>query len=128
MAPYPPHAVCWLWNQWLIALHFWSDLALAVAYVAIPAVIAHIAGRSGARNSPIALPRVRTAIELFVLSCALTHLASAITVYVPIYWLSGGINAAAALISAWAFRVIYSVRREAIAILVEMVKAYDGET
>jgi hypothetical protein len=83
-----PHGSCYLWNHNLIWLHALSDSAIALAYYAIPVELAYFARNR--RDLPFKW--IFWMFMFFILGCRTTHLLEVLTVMVPAYWLSGGVN------------------------------------
>jgi anti-anti-sigma regulatory factor len=95
-----------VWPPALIALHTAADAAIAIAYIWIPITL-------------IVVWRIRKDIPVnwtllcfaaFIVLCGATHVMGIVTIWKPLYWLSGEVKAATALISlmtAWllTFRV-----------------------
>ncbi|MDP9353687.1 MAG: ATP-binding protein [Chloroflexota bacterium] len=80
----------------LLGLHVVSDALIGVAYVAISGVLIYLARRAG-RSIPFLWAFV--AFGIFIVACGLTHFAAAVTVWEPIYWLTGGIKYVTAVVS-----------------------------
>src|SRR5205814_447878 len=78
-------------------LHITSDLAIWLAYLAIPVVLALFVRRR--RDVPF--PRVFWLFGLFILSCGTTHLIEAVIFYEPVYRLAGVVKLVTAVVS-WA--------------------------
>ena len=96
-AAFVPHGVCLLWRPDLVALHGISDTLIALAYLAIPAAIAVFVSR----RKYLSADAKRTAglFVLFIVFCALTHIAAAVTIWYPAYGAQGIIKAMTAVIS-----------------------------
>jgi PAS domain S-box-containing protein len=90
------HGHCYLWIPALVRLHAISDLAIGLAYIAISCTLVLFV-----RRSPGSIPFhwMFLAFGLFIVACAGTHLVEILTVWVPVYWLSGGIKLITALAS-----------------------------
>ncbi|GGF21958.1 hypothetical protein GCM10011611_30050 [Aliidongia dinghuensis] len=90
-----PHAFCLTGNSAVIALNITSDLAIAVAYFAIPAFLVLLV----LRRRDITLPSTFLLFSAFILLCGLTHVIEAATFWEPVYVLQGTVKAATAIIS-----------------------------
>ncbi|WP_221031297.1 PAS domain-containing hybrid sensor histidine kinase/response regulator [Actomonas aquatica] len=90
-----PHGVCYVWDPSLIWLHAISDGLIALAYFSIPAIIFLLL-----RQRPdFPFRRILAWFAAFVFACGLTHVLEVLTIWSPVYWLSGTIKAVTALIS-----------------------------
>lgn len=90
-----PHGFCYQWNPALIWLHVVSDILIALAYFSIPIVLLQFVKKR--RDLPFHWMFVCFAV--FIAACGSTHLAEVWTLWVPSYWLSGGIKVITALAS-----------------------------
>lgn len=92
-----PHGMCLLWRPELLFLHVASDALIAAAYFAIPfAIAAFVRGRADLE------PRHRAIAILFaafIALCGLTHLASILVLWYPVYVTEGWLKAATAAVS-----------------------------
>jgi signal transduction histidine kinase len=76
-----PHGYCLLWDPVLIWSHLLSDIAIAVAYLSIPAALAIIA-----RRRPDLNPNgILYFFAAFIILCAVTHLFGLVTLWYPVY-------------------------------------------
>ena len=73
-----------------------SDTVIALSYIAISATLAMLVNRAK-RDIPFSW--VFLAFGLFIVACGGTHLMEAVTVWVPLYWLSADIKIVTALAS-----------------------------
>ncbi len=100
-----PHGHWLLWNPYLIVLHAGSDLIIAAAYLSIPlAIYKVISKREDFRHRGIG-----TLFGLFILACAVTHILSFSTIWLPAYWLHGVIKAFCATISGVTAIVVWRI-------------------
>jgi PAS domain S-box-containing protein len=90
-----PHGHCYLWRPSLVALHVTSDVLIAAAYFAIPALMVSFLRR---RND-VPLRPVFGAFAAFIVSCGTSHLMEVVTLWTPQYWASGAIKAITAIAS-----------------------------
>ena len=103
---FPARWRCGSWTPELGWLHIVSDLAIAGAYISIPAVL--VLFLSKRRDVPF--PRVGWLFGGFVLFCGIGHALEALIFWYPAYRLAGAVKAATA-IASWitaiaTFRII----------------------
>ncbi len=95
-----PHGHCYLWKPGLVWLHAGSDFLTAIAYYLIPVILVYFV-----RKRPdVPFPEILILFSAFILACGTTHLLEVWTLWHPVYWVSGSIKAATAVISlftAW---------------------------
>jgi PAS domain S-box-containing protein len=107
-----PHGYCLLWDPWLISAHLFSDIAIFLAYAAIPVAIYMFL-----RKRPtLAMSNLAWLFALFILFCGITHLASAVALYLPIYEMQAGIKVVTAGVSLATAFVIFPLIPKALAI------------
>jgi signal transduction histidine kinase/CheY-like chemotaxis protein len=92
---YMAHGFCFLWDPRLVWLHVLSDILTGIAYISIPLAMGYFFFKR--RDLPF--PYLFGIFALFILSCGVTHLFSAYTVYEPLYWQEGYVKAFTALVS-----------------------------
>jgi len=92
---YMPHGMCYLWQENLLLLHVISDAIIAIAYFSIPLALAFFVHQ----KKQLEYKWVFILFSLFILACGSTHILSIITVWKPIYGLSGLVKAFTAGIS-----------------------------
>ncbi|MGB3405265.1 MAG: PAS domain S-box protein [Microcoleaceae cyanobacterium] len=90
-----PHGHCYLWQTPLVGLHLISDLVIVLAYFSIPLLLFYFIRQ----RQDVPFNRIFILFSAFIFSCGLTHLMSVITLWYPLYWVSGVIKAASGLIS-----------------------------
>lgn len=83
-----PHGFCYLWNPLLIWLHGLSDTLIAIAYFSIPPILIYLVRKK--RSIPFDWMFV--CFGCFIAACGATHLMEVITLWSPVYWLSGGVK------------------------------------
>lgn len=83
-----PHGFCYLWNPLLIWLHGLSDMLIAVAYFSIPPTLIYLVRKK--RSIPFDWMFV--CFGSFIAACGATHLMEVVTLWIPVYWLSGGVK------------------------------------
>ncbi len=94
---YMPHGMCLLWQPGLVALHVVSDAAIALAYFAIPISLAvFLRRRKDLERQHQALAAL---FGLFITACGLTHVASIVVLWIPLYGVEGMLKAITAVAS-----------------------------
>jgi len=91
-----PHGHCYLWLRSLLALHIISDSLIALSYYSIPITLMYFAKN----KTHLPYRWVFRMFGVFIVACGTTHLMEVITIYIPLYWLSGSLKAVTALLSA----------------------------
>ncbi|MEO0457205.1 MAG: response regulator [Cyanobacteria bacterium P01_A01_bin.114] len=94
---YIPHGHCYLWQTPLVGLHAVSDLLIAIAYFSIPITLLFFFYK---RKSTFSVS-ILVLFSLFIVLCGLGHLLDIVTLWYPIYWVSGTVRAATALVSCY---------------------------
>ena len=89
-----PHGHCYLWKPGLVGLHLLSDLLIGIAYFVISLTLVYLV-----RKIRLPFQGIFWAFGLFIASCGVTHLMAVLTLWYPVYWLSGSIKAVTALAS-----------------------------
>jgi PAS domain S-box-containing protein len=90
-----PHGFCFLWNPGLLWLNVQSDSLIALAYFLIPLGLVRIL-----RHRKDALRHgVFLCFAAFIVACGITHVMEVVTLWHPIYWVSGGLKACTAVLS-----------------------------
>ncbi|MGD1703972.1 PAS domain-containing sensor histidine kinase [Dapis sp. BLCC M229] len=92
-----PHGHCYLWQPELVWLHLLSDLLIALAYFSIPISLVYFIRK----REDVPYSEIFVLFSAFIVTCGLTHLMAILTLWHPIYWLSGFIKAITAGISAF---------------------------
>src|SRR5690349_7331231 len=90
-----PHGFCYQWNPALVWLHVVSDTLIALAYFSIPIALLHLVRKR--RDIPFSWMFV--CFGIFIAACGATHLMEVWTLWIPSYWLSGGVKVVTALAS-----------------------------
>jgi PAS domain S-box-containing protein len=93
---YMEHGYCFSWEPGLVGLHVASDIITGLSYYLITFAMFYVALKR--RDLPIL--KILLLFGAFILSCGTTHFLAAYTVFVPDYWLEGGVKAFTAAISA----------------------------
>jgi PAS domain S-box-containing protein len=89
-----PHGHCYLWKPGLVGLHVASDLLIGLAYLSISITLVRLVQR-------IRLPfhGMFLAFGLFIAACGATHFMEVLTLWHPVYWLSGAVKVVTAFAS-----------------------------
>lgn len=90
-----PHGHCYLWQGDLVRLHVVSDAVIAAAYMSIPLMLSYFVQRR--RDLPFSA--LFWAFAAFIISCGMTHVLEIVTLWEPLYWLSGSVKAITAVAS-----------------------------
>lgn len=90
-----PHGFCYQWNPLLIWLHAVSDILIAVSYFCIPFALIYMVRKK--RSIPFNWMIV--CFGIFIAACGATHFMEVVTLWIPAYWISGGVKAVTALAS-----------------------------
>jgi PAS domain S-box-containing protein len=111
-ASFLPHGFCLLWDPWLIGAYLFSDIAIFIAYSAIPVAIYLFLKQ----RPELALSNLAWLFALFILFCGVSHLASAVALYMPIYEAQAAIKVVTAGVSLATAFVIFPLIPKALAI------------
>ena len=90
-----PHGFCYQWRPALIWLHAVSDTLIALAYFLIPIALVYFVRKR--RDLPFGWMFV--CFGAFITACGATHVMEVWTLWVPSYWLSGGVKVITVLAS-----------------------------
>ena len=96
-AEFMPHGMCLLWRPELMALHISSDALIAAAYFAIPITLAEFVRRR--RDLMRSHRWAALLFASFITLCGLTHVASILVLWQPVYLYEGWLKAATAVAS-----------------------------
>ncbi len=107
-----PHGFCLAWQPGLMWLEAVSDLLIAGAYFAIPAALLVFLRR----RRDLAFKPVFALFAAFILACGTTHILGAVTLWVPLYWLDGGVKALTAVLSVATAAALWKLVPEALAL------------
>ncbi len=91
-----PHGHCYLWRPDILGTHVISDLSIAMAYYAIPAVLAIVLYK---RRQNIPYPEVLALFVAFIFLCGTTHLINIYVTWFPAYEIQGWVKALTAVVS-----------------------------
>lgn len=96
-----PHGMCLLWRPELMSLHVISDALIALAYFSIPfALLRFVRERDDLESKH---RRLALLFAVFIALCGLTHIASIVVLWVPMYIVEGwlkGLTAVASVVTA----------------------------
>jgi PAS domain S-box-containing protein len=90
-----PHGHCYLWQPGIVSLHVISDAIIALAYTTIPFTLLYFVRR----RSDLPYRWIFLCFGLFIIACGATHYLEIVTLWRPVYWLSGAVKAITALAS-----------------------------
>ncbi|MFZ2403535.1 MAG: PAS domain S-box protein, partial [Methylobacter sp.] len=90
-----PHGYCLSWSPILLWLHVSADLLITFAYYSIPLILIYFIRQ----RKDFPYPWLTIMFAGFIVACGTTHLLSAITVWIPVYWLDGLVKVFTAVIS-----------------------------
>jgi hypothetical protein len=109
-----PHAVCYLWDQSLLALHAITDVLIGLSYVAISATLALLVYRA---RREIPFQSVFLAFGAFIVACGATHFMEVWTLWQPRYWLAGGVKVVTAVASVMTALILPPLVPKALALI-----------
>jgi PAS domain S-box-containing protein len=91
-----PHLYCYLGKPALVWTHVVADFLIGLSYVAISGSLVYLV-QKGRRDIPFHW--MFLAFGAFIVACGGTHFMEAVTVWVPVYVLSGSLKVVTALVS-----------------------------
>jgi hypothetical protein len=89
-----PHGFCFLWKPELLWLHVLSDSLIALAYFLIPIALIRIVRK----RKDIPFNAIFFCFAAFIVACGITHVMEVVTLWQPVYWISGGLKAMTAVV------------------------------
>jgi hypothetical protein len=102
---YHPHAICFMLDERLIALHRITDILIGLAYFSIPLMLfyAHHVALKQEKEHPVSArihrligvlfnPELKIAFAMFILFCGSGHLLDAWNLTHTAYWAKGLLN------------------------------------
>jgi two-component system, LuxR family, sensor kinase FixL len=95
-ADFLPHAVCYLWDRNLLAVHAVTDVLIGLSYVAISTTLAFLVSRA---RRDIPFHWIFIAFGAFIVACGATHLMEVWTLWTAAYWTAGAVKIVTALAS-----------------------------
>lgn len=90
-----PHGYCLSWSPVLLWLHVTSDLLITASYYSIPLMLVYFVSK----RKDLPYSWLMFMVAGFIVACGTTHLLSAITIWIPVYWFDGFIKAFTAVLS-----------------------------
>jgi len=93
-----PHGHCYLWKPELVWLHITSDVVTALAYYSVAVAIIYFTNQR--QDLPAHTVTLLVGFFFIFALCGTTHLMEVVTLWHPIYWVSGLIKA---VTGAWSF-------------------------
>jgi len=90
-----PHGFCYQWKPALIWLHAMSDILIALAYFLIPLALIYFVRR----RLDLPFSWMFVCFGVFIAACGATHVMEVWTLWVPAYWLAGGVKVITAIAS-----------------------------
>ncbi|HAO11685.1 MAG TPA: diguanylate cyclase, partial [Planktothrix sp. UBA8407] len=77
------------WQSQLIRLHLVSDLVIALVYFSIPISFIYFVRQ----RQNLSYSSVFILFSIFIFAFGINHLMAILTLWYPVYWLSGGLKA-----------------------------------
>lgn len=93
-----PHGHCYLWKPGLVWLHITSDVLTTLAYYLVAFAIVYFTNQR--KDLPAHTVMLLVGFFFIFALCGTTHLMEVVTLWHPIYWVSGLIKA---VTGAWSF-------------------------
>lgn len=93
-----PHGHCYLWKPGLVWLHITSDVVTTLAYYLVAFAIVYFTNQR--KDLPAQTVMLLVGFFFIFALCGTTHLMEVVTLWHPIYWVSGLIKA---VTGAWSF-------------------------
>lgn len=101
------HGYCLLWDAKLLGVQLVSDLAIAVAYYAIPVLLLAVREQLESYVGR----HVLLLFSLFIIACGTTHVMDIIVVFTPVYWTQSCVKVITALLSVATGTELIRMRR-----------------
>lgn len=100
---YIPHGHCYLWQTPLVSLHVVSNIIIALAYFSIPLTLFYFAYKRDADKQPdeTSSNRVFWLFGAFISLCGTGHLLAVVTLWYPVYWVTGVVHGCTAVVSTY---------------------------
>jgi len=111
-----PHGFCFLWNPGLLWLNVISDSLIALTYFLIPIALIRILRKRDAFR----FNAVVACFAGFIILCGVTHVMEVVTLWHPVYWVSGSLKACTAAISILALVLLIRVTPDLLAVPSEL--------
>ncbi len=106
------HRMCYRNDAGVLWLNVISDSLTALAYYLIPLLLFYFIRR----RRDVGFRWIFAAFAIFILACGTTHALGALTVWVPVYRLEGGVKAITALASLTTFFLLVRMMPEILAL------------
>lgn len=90
-----PHGHCYLWQKDLVSLHILSDLIISLSYYSIPTTLFYFVNK----RKDLPFDWIFLLFSAFIIACGTTHILEIVTLWYPIYWISGFAKALTAVVS-----------------------------
>ncbi|HLP88728.1 MAG TPA: ATP-binding protein [Nostocaceae cyanobacterium] len=90
-----PHGHCYLWQKNLVSLHILSDLIISLSYYSIPTTLFYFVNK----RKDLPFDWIFLLFSAFIIACGTTHILEIVTLWYPIYWVSGFAKALTAVVS-----------------------------
>jgi PAS domain S-box-containing protein len=107
-----PHGHCYLWKTNLVLLHVASDSIIALAYYSIPIMLVYFAQK----RQDVPFQGIFLLFGAFIVACGTGHLMDVVTLWHPVYWLSGFLKASTAIVSFYTALVLVPLIPQALAL------------
>ena len=111
-----PHGFCFLWNPGLLWLNVISDSLIALTYFLIPIALIRILRKRDAFR----FNAVVACFAGFIILCGVTHVMEVVTLWHPVYWVSGSLKACTAAISILTLVLLIRVTSDLLAVPTEL--------
>ncbi len=96
-----PHGHCYLWKPGLVWLHLTSDALTTLAYFSVAVAIVYLTNER--KDLPAHTVILLVGFFFIFALCGMTHLMGIVTLWHPIYWVSGLIKAVTGAWSLYTF-------------------------
>jgi signal transduction histidine kinase len=90
-----PHGMCYLWRPDILGLHVIADALITLAYFSIPFTLLYFVRR----RKDLQFNWMFVCFAVFIVACGATHFMEIVTIWKPLYWVSGVVKAVTALAS-----------------------------
>lgn len=107
-----PHGNCFLWQPSLLWLTVTANIVIALAYFSIPVALLYFVFK----RKQVEFKGILLLFSLFIFSCGATHVMHVVTIWKPVYGMSGIIDALTAGISVVAAVMLWPLIPKALLI------------
>ncbi len=107
-----PHGHCYLWIPGLVGLHVTSDILIWLSYMTISLTIVYIVRKRG----DLPFDWIFMSFGIFIIACGFGHLMEVVTLWQPLYWLSGLWKAVTAIASVLTAGLLFVILPKILAI------------